>query len=742
MARALNKGYEMKKVSLLAASVAFALTGCGGSDGDSSGAAPNGVVITAIDGYLQHAEVWVDANNDFKLENTDTKLSIETDEDGQFTLPSEHKGSVVFIKAVKDKTIDKTRGLVTDAFALATTPGSSIINPMTNMVIEQLEEANNTGSELTQEEAEAKVVKSVTDSGLRASQELIFGDYIADDSEQAQALNVIGETLVDHSNLTIEKQIELTESVAVEAQTVISNEESLDDFDPIVVVPSDPSDPIAITPNNRPIHNLANEHLDKISLDQGDNWVALDISTHFSDADAADTLTFELKELTDTDKSNLAIDQNTGVITTTDGSGVFSGAGTFRYQIFAEDNHGVRSYPLKLTVEAITPNQTPVIDETVQTDLQNQVYSWTMTSQEELAETLPISGLFSDVDGDELIYSVRTTLEINKDNEDSGFTASIDSNDTISFSGVIPHTAAKDMEYLYVYADDGINEQKIVRFLLPEIEEGVITPPPSNENPLIGKTLYFVETPEDNDPLNYCQTLLLENGDVFFGSEAYSGNLTKTCAPVSSTASATYTINGDIITINEPDYDPMTLEIKHTSGNNLSARYIINSVEKDSDGYDQHSSFEALTSESEVEGRINASSTEEWDNITQLTTLFIEGEYVDLYITPQMQNKDDSGNDGIADADLFIDNPKGDITCSALQASFDYGFYGEKYASLTEGQNCWTSEDNGIKYVGLDFDYDSLFTDKSVHRIHLGALTNQLPSFNMNIQYVGNSAYD
>ena len=178
--------------------MAFALTGCGGSDGDSSGATPGGVVITAIDGYLQHAEVWVDTDGNFELDASDKKLEVETDENGQFTLPNEHKDSVVFIKAIKDKTIDKTRGLVANDFELATTAGSTIINPMTNMVVEQLEAAKAADTELTQEQAEEKVVKSVTDSGLTASQELIFGDYIADGTEEAKALNAIGETLVDN----------------------------------------------------------------------------------------------------------------------------------------------------------------------------------------------------------------------------------------------------------------------------------------------------------------------------------------------------------------------------------------------------------------------------------------------------------------------------------------------------------------------------------------------------------------
>ena len=119
------------------------------------------VVITAIDGYLQHAEVWVDTDGELRslilIRIQSSKL--ETDENGQFTLPNEHKDSVVFIKAIKDKTIDKTRGLVANNFELATTSGSTIINPMTNMVVEQLEAAKAADTELTQEQAEEKVVK-------------------------------------------------------------------------------------------------------------------------------------------------------------------------------------------------------------------------------------------------------------------------------------------------------------------------------------------------------------------------------------------------------------------------------------------------------------------------------------------------------------------------------------------------------------------------------------------------------
>ena len=247
----------MKKVSLLAASVAIALSGCGGSDGGSSGGAtPGGIVITAIDGYLENAQVWVDTNDNLKLDSEDKQLDSNTNANGEITLPNEYKDKAVFIKAIAGQTIDKTRGLVTSNFDLAATAGATVVSPMTNMVVEQME----ADSSLTLEQAQENVVNSVTTSGLEASNELIFGDYIADDSQEAEALNVIGESLVDNAELSVKQQLELTDAVAQETKEVIDNGENLEDFSPVIEVPEDGGTPI-VTPNSRPVHDQADSQL-------------------------------------------------------------------------------------------------------------------------------------------------------------------------------------------------------------------------------------------------------------------------------------------------------------------------------------------------------------------------------------------------------------------------------------------------------------------------------------------------
>ncbi|MDK9762984.1 hypothetical protein KI743_13310 [Vibrio sp. D420a] len=456
----------MKKVSLLAASVAFALTGCGGSDGDSSGAVPGGVVITAIDGYLQHAEVWVDTDGNFELNASDKKLDVETDENGQFTLPSEHKDSVVFIKAIENKTIDKTRGLVTvpGGFELATTAGSTIINPMTNMVIEQLAGDDT----LTQEDAEAAVVASVTDSGLTASQDLIFGDYIADGSEQAQALNAIGETLVDNSGLTIEQQLELTEAVAVEAQAIIVDpSQEIDDFSPIVDVPADPTQPITVTPNSRPVDNK-NGVLESVTLEPSGVWVELDTSIYFQDADN-DELAFELKELAN-DLNGLVIDSTTSII-----SGDLTKAGTYDYQIFAKDKHGALSYPLNLKVIKLAENLAPEVVEEEKARLQSVIDGWQLQEGEVFNQTIDLSSLFNDTDGDIVKYrSGGLTVD------GLTITPTEDTSSIVTISGT-PSKSYPAGQTFNVGGVDNDNEPTYVTFTLPEILEGTPVEPPQPE---------------------------------------------------------------------------------------------------------------------------------------------------------------------------------------------------------------------------------------------------------------------
>ncbi|UUM30671.1 putative Ig domain-containing protein [Vibrio japonicus] len=468
----------MKKLSLLAASVAIALTGCGGSDNDDSStsttqSSQSGVEITAIDGYLKNAAVWVDTNENLILDiSEDTKLDIVTNEYGKFTLPEKYKSQTVFIQAVAGQTEDTTRGFITEDFSLASTSGSTVVNPMTNMVVKkvanQLKVDSTLDIETAIKEAKKAVVEAVTKSGLKVDASMIFGDYIAkaDESKEAQALNAIGEVLVDNADIDVEKQLEVADLVAKEANDIIENNGNVADFAPVITIPAD-DNPVVVEKNHRP---TSSQTIEPITVVLGDVIASFTVS--FTDSDD-DKLTYELKVLKVGDGLHgLSIDSTTGEI-----SGTPVSAGVFTYQVFATDEHKARSYPLTFTVTVEAPNTAPVINEDVKVQLQDEISTWQWVEGEQPLDTLNISALFDDADSDILTYRVLSSLSVNS-GEQTGFQVLQDSNGNVSFDGPVPNSAEAGAEHLYVYAKDSVNaDEPYVMFELPAIAEGTTVDP-------------------------------------------------------------------------------------------------------------------------------------------------------------------------------------------------------------------------------------------------------------------------
>lgn len=160
----------MNKVSLLAASVAFALTGCGGSDGGSSDG-PSGVTITGFDGYFYNAVVFEDSNNNGLWDTQEAVLGL-TDVNGQVTLTEKPANPLALqtitpngakqqqLIALDDKyagtytvDMDHKGQAMTHELVFRAPTSSNVISPITDLVV--LEMANN--ASLTEEEAKANV---------------------------------------------------------------------------------------------------------------------------------------------------------------------------------------------------------------------------------------------------------------------------------------------------------------------------------------------------------------------------------------------------------------------------------------------------------------------------------------------------------------------------------------------------------------------------------------------------------
>lgn len=533
----------MKKQGLLAASIAVALVGCG-SDSDSSG--PTSFSITAIDGYLANANVSVDSTQDGVCDLPQGK----TDNKGQANLSVEYRNAVVCVDAVAGQTVDSNRGLVQHDFTLANAGSGTIINPMTNMVNKLLAE----DSELTVADAEEQVVAAITgDAGLAVSEALIFGDYIADTTEQAEALNLIGEVLVDHSDQDIETKLKLTQAMAEATQEIIDADgQTLDDYSPIIDIPSDGGD-VIVTPNTRPKVVGTTE---PVELTLGEAWRPYNVSDKFQDAEG-DDITFTMVVVEGEGNNGLSIDSLTGLIT---GEPVI--AGGFTYHIFATDEHNARSYPLMFEVTVLTDNQPPAVDEVELANLQSTMNTWMLKEGESLTDTLDVSALFTDQDGDALSYKVETTLSTVAR---TGFNALVNDEGTVSFTGLIPRPAAAGAETLTILANDGVNgDWASATLSFPIIEEAPL--PPGDSHPLEDNTWYFLE--RGSNGTNYsqvwCDTVRFEDGEIFYNDRDQS-NKTE-CTAEATMKVGTYVVEGDtIVGSYTEDGDTMTMRYDVTN---------------------------------------------------------------------------------------------------------------------------------------------------------------------------------
>ncbi|MFA0568604.1 hypothetical protein [Vibrio gallaecicus] len=700
----------MKKKGLLATSITMILAGCG-SDSSSGGAST--FSVTAIDGYLIKANVSVDTTQDGMCDTKLTGDSSQTDIDGKVNIPVAHQGAVVCIDAVAGQTIDSNRGLVQQGFMLANVGSGSIVNPMTNLVMMAMAD----DSTLTVTEAEALIVASLTgDSGLDVSESLIFGDYIADPTEQAEALNLIGEILVDHYGESVENKLKLAAALAEATQEIIEDDnQTLDDYSPIVDIPSNGGD-IIVTPNTRP---KVVGSIDLIELEPEDTWVPIDVSEKFEDAEG-DVVTFSLSYIGDEDNNNLLIDRDSGVI-----SGEFSVEGEYVYHIFATDSHNARSYPLEMKVLVEGDNELPVVDEAVKAALQAEMNSWAITEGETLSQSLDVSALFTDADDDVLNYEVETTLSTATR---TGFYASVNPEGKVTFSGAVPRAAAAGDETLTVIANDGNDLESVATTLsFPLIDESYT--PPVDGHPLENQTWHFLEWGSDDGTDSgvnevdrvWCDSIRLSGGKVYFNQRSLD-NL-QSCGEADTLESeSSYVVKGDIIELTmswEDEEDGVMSETLHVkivedadamgSGTKMVLMSFVDEEE------DEHQRLAWYSNKSLAEARINLESdTLDGDNdFPMYLPGAADGQYELGHVSMSM-GLPDSNDQGQYDANIFFDIPGQDITCNDLREFYSqfylsgYDELGERFYSYSGSWNggfeCYDNQENGVNYAAIDFD--------------------------------------
>ncbi|HFQ5337402.1 TPA: hypothetical protein ACGVBC_003596 [Vibrio vulnificus] len=515
----------MKKVSLLAASVAIALTGCGGSDsgsGSNGNVAPGGVIVTGFDGYFNQAVVFDDINNNGQLDlDTDNVFGL-TNSKGQITLAkdTEIKGSLA-LKTLRPGDVEKELAVKLAALSpendtysdfmntyttdmdhegqpMANTvvfrapvagekaDSNMVISPITDLVaIEMGKNAN-----LSIEEASANVSTLL---GATDEQPINpFSDFVKDaktnlaSAQLHKTAQILTESKAQNPTEYTKNATAIASTAKDEAKEIVT-ESNIGTDEVLNTTPViNPTTPEVVVTNYKLLVNAqAKAELTK-------DFAALDIQEG-----VAATHTITLPENLFIDRfegsetpvaasdatingQGITLTLNNGVITLTT-KAVLLTQDKFTVTVTADDRATANGDVLNKLSETFSftvtlSNTAPEVDSDVQTSLQTHINTWKLAQGVELKNELDTSGLFTDREGDEL------TITTNIDTVIPGLVSTFDkATGKLTISG--RPASAHPAKSFTVIANDGHVVTRIeshpASFDLPAVTQGEIKTNPT-----------------------------------------------------------------------------------------------------------------------------------------------------------------------------------------------------------------------------------------------------------------------
>ncbi|EGR2179638.1 hypothetical protein L5179_002708 [Vibrio parahaemolyticus] len=561
----------MNKVSLLAASVAIALTGCGGSDSGSSSAS-NGVVITGFDGYFKNAVVFEDTNNNGQWDTQESILGL-TDEKGQLTLAAKPEKTLALQTLVPNGAKQKQL-IALDAKKYAGTytvdmdhpsqamaheivfraPSSSnVISPITDLVaIEMAKDPS-----ITEEDAKANVNKAL--GGSEEAPIDLYSDFVEGATKNAElhkTAQILTESKAQNPTNYEKKATEFAQAANQEVDRLVASGENINDpsLRPVITDSTPNSDNLApetVVNNkltvNETVEDAAEDKLDKLpKIVKGAAFdgVELNIEGLFKDKDQSLVSTKLTHNLAGT---SIEVEQ-VGNLIVLHPTAIVEKSGDFEIVLTAQDKNSngdvLSTVSTVFEIEIESANLPPMVVEAEQARLQSIVDGWYLQQGELFEQTLDISGLFQDKDGQITDYSADYV-------DIEGLSAIEDGNAIVTIKGT-PTKAGESGAALTISATDGHTAVQIA-LSMPEVKEGV-TPPPT-AHPLEGKTWYYLEhgsdDGDDNDEFDYsrvwCESIKFEGG-VVYGNVRSSENRTECTDADTQKEQATYKVeNGRLI---------------------------------------------------------------------------------------------------------------------------------------------------------------------------------------------------
>lgn len=321
----------MKKNPLVIAlglSSSIGLVGCGGSDDNSSSSTATPATsysVTAIDGYLQNAQVWLDLDKDFQLDANEP--SATTGAGGKASLdvtgienPEQYP---VVVRSIKGKTVDEDTGnTVASDYVMSAPAGQQDVTPLSTLVHVHLE-SNSAATE-------ADAVTAVA-AELGIEEAAVLGDFIEEGHKDAAfgARSLVASGTLPTDTTKLKEASENSESLlgstkidSIKATIETKTEAELDDivFNQAGTADVDTDDDgVADTDDKFP--SDATEWLDSDNDNQGDNADSDDDNDGVEDD--ADEMPFDENESKDSDKDGLGDnadldDDNDGSLDTED----------------------------------------------------------------------------------------------------------------------------------------------------------------------------------------------------------------------------------------------------------------------------------------------------------------------------------------------------------------------------------------------------------------------------------------
>ncbi|EHH2555482.1 hypothetical protein J7X27_003041 [Vibrio parahaemolyticus] len=562
----------MNKVSLLAASVAIALTGCGGSDSGSSSAS-NGVVITGFDGYFKNAVVFEDTNNNGQWDTQESILGL-TDEKGQLTLAAKPEKTLALQTLVpngaKQKQLialdvkkyagtytvdmDHPSQAMAHEIVFRAPSSSNVISPITDLVaIEMAKDPS-----ITEEDAKANVKKAL--GGSEEAPIDLYSDFVEGATKNAElhkTAQILTESKAQNPTNYEKKATEFAQAANQEVDRLVASGENINDpsLRPVITDSTPNSDNLApetVVNNkltvNETVEDAAEDKLDKLpKIVKGAAFdgVELNIEGLFKDKDQSLVSTKLTHNLAGT---GIEVEQ-VGNLIVLHPTAIVEKSGDFEIVLTAQDKNSngdvLSTVSTVFEIEIESANLPPMVVEAEQARLQSIVDGWYLQQGELFEQTLDISGLFQDKDGQITDYSADYVgIE--------GLSAIEDGNAIVTIKGT-PTKAGESGGALTISATDGHTAVQIA-LSMPEVKEGV-TPPPT-AHPLEGKTWYYLEhgsdDGDDNDEFDYsrvwCESIKFEGG-VVYGNVRSSENRTECTDADTQKEQATYKVeNGRLIT--------------------------------------------------------------------------------------------------------------------------------------------------------------------------------------------------